>query len=141
MTTVRLSIIVYKGSPLDYSHYRHTALWCRFADQSPSLLVHVVGPVGEFEFESREESQPWETRRYARRIDVGMLTVAATRAQTEALLQRIPINNRNREFNFQTWVEAALRTFADTGALSRQDYDRGLDVIVDAIAEAEDVEG
>ncbi len=140
MTTIHISIIVYKGSPLDYSQYRHTALWLRFADGSPPLLVHVVGPSGGFEFESRESSKPWESQRYANIVDVGTLTVAATSAQTVRALRSVPINNRDREFDRQKWVEDALKRFKNAGHLSTESYDKGVDGMVDAIAEAEDAE-
>lgn len=135
-----MSIIVYKGDPLDYSQFRHTALWLRFADRSPSLVVHVVGPPGELTFESRQSSQPWETQRYAKTVEVGYLRVAATSAQTVAALQRVPMNNRDRDFNCQTWVEHALKMLKDVGYLSEESYDQGVEGMVNAIAEAEDTE-
>ena len=140
MTTIHIRIIVYKGSPLDYSQYRHTALWLRFTDGSPSLLVHIVGPPGGFVFESRQSSQPWETQRYAKMIEVGTLTVVATSAQTVQALQSVPINNRDREFNCQTWIEDALKRFKNAGYLSTESYNKGVNHMVDVIAEAVDVE-
>lgn len=140
MTAVHISIVVYTGHPLDYSQYRHTALWLRFADRSPSLLVHVVGPPGEFIFESKESSKPWETQRYAKTVEVGLLRVAATSAQAVAALQRVPVDHRDREFNCQTWVEHALKMLQNAGHLSRESYNPGLEGMVDAIAEAEDTE-
>ena len=91
-------------------------------------------------FESRESSQPWETQRYAKMIEVGYLTVVATSAQTVQALQSVPINNRDREFNCQTWIEDALKRFKNAGHLSTESYNKGVDGMVDAIAEAEDVE-
>ncbi|KXT00466.1 hypothetical protein AC578_1941 [Pseudocercospora eumusae] len=137
MTTVHINIIVYKGSPLDYTQYRHTALWLRFADGSPSLLAHIIGPLGGFIFEWKQSSKPWETQRYAKTVDVGCLTVAATPTQTVQALQSTPIKNRDREFNCQTWVENALKRLKDAGFLSEEAYSKGVDGMVEAIAEAE----
>lgn len=86
MTTVYISIFVLKGDLLDYPQYRHTALWLEFGNDSPSLLVHVVGPHGEFKFESRESSQPYEVEGYAKKIDVGFLNVKMTSAQIVSAL-------------------------------------------------------
>lgn len=140
MTTIHISIIIYKGSPLDYPQYRHTALWLQFADRSPSLIIHVVGPSGGFEFECKQNSRPWEDQSLAKTVDVGHLTVATTPSQIAQTLQRIPVDNGDREFNCQTWIETALKRFRDSGDLSYEAYDKGLDSMVDAIAEAEDVE-
>lgn len=52
----------------------------------------------------------------------------------------IPINNRDIEFNCQTWVERALKVLRDSGALTAAEYDQGVNGMVDAIAEAEDEE-
>ncbi|CZT14240.1 uncharacterized protein RCC_00215 [Ramularia collo-cygni] len=140
MTAVHLSIIVYKGSPLDYPQYRHTALWLRFGDGSPPHLVHVVGPPGGFVFESGESDKPWETQGFAKMVEVGRLLVSATPVQTVQALRRVPIVNSDREFNCQTWVEAALKTFKVAGHLSADSYERGVDGMVDAIDEAEYVD-
>jgi hypothetical protein len=140
MTTVHVSIIVHKGSPLDYPHYRHTALWLQFTDHSPSQLVHVVGPPGGYEFECKQDLEPWETQGYAKTIDVGDLMVAATPAQMTQALQRTPVENRDREFNCQTWVEHALKRLWNAGFLSEDSYSKGVDGMVDAIAEAVDIE-
>jgi hypothetical protein len=104
MTTVHISIIVSKGTPLDHTHSRPTALWPQFADNSPPLLVQIVGPPGESAFENKENSQPWETQQYAKTIDVGDLTAQTTPDQTVRALRRIPIRNDDREFNCQQWV-------------------------------------
>lgn len=140
MTTVHISIIVHRGAPLDYPHYRHTALWSHFGDQYQPLIAHVVGPVGDFEFESREEAQPWKNEDFAKIVDVGPLATTITQPRLEALLRAIPIRNHDREFNCQTWVEAALKRLAESGLLAQQAYESGLDGMVEAIAEAEDVE-
>lgn len=140
MAIIHISIIVYKGSPLDYSQYRHTSLWLRFADRTPPLLAHIVGPWGEFVFESRESFEPWESQRYAKIVDVGTLTAAATSAQMVRALQNVPINNRDREFDCQKWVKDALKRFKNAGHLSIESYEKGVDGMVDAIAEAEDEE-
>lgn len=89
MTDVHIDIIVYRGSPLDYPHYRHTGLWLRFADGSPPLLVHIVGPRGEFVFETRQDHTPWDTQRDAKSVKVGDLTVAASHANCFCTSKRL----------------------------------------------------
>lgn len=137
---IHLSIVVYKGSPLDYSHYRHTALWIRYPDSSPAVLVHVVGPRGDFLFESRESESPWETKRFAKVVEVGYLTRSAASTEIMRALRAIPIRNHDREFDCQVWVESALKAFKDSGYLTEALYTSGVDGMIDAIAEAEDIE-
>lgn len=91
-------------------------------------------------FESMPSSEPWDTQRYAKTVDVGYLSVLANPAQTVQALQSVPIDNYDREFNCQTWVEAALRRLKDVGHLSPVTYERGIDGMIDAIAEAEHTE-
>lgn len=140
MTTVHVSIIVHKGSPLDYPRYRHTALWLQFADNSSPVIVNVVGPQGGFEFESRESQAPWNVEGYAKTVDVGQLTTSATSEQIRSVLRTVPIENHDREFQCQVWVEYALRMLRDDGYLRAELYDKGVNDMVDTIAEAEDVE-
>jgi len=140
MTNVHINIIFSKGSPLDYPQYRHTALWIQYANGSALILAHIVGPNGDYVFETRESAVPWETQGFARKIDVGLLAATATPAQIVQALRRVPINNRDREFNCQTWVEDVLRTWKNADILSVELYEKDVDGMVDVIAEAEDVE-
>lgn len=55
-------------------------------------------------------------------------------------MRAVPIDNRDREFNCQVWVEAALKSLTASNMLSSEMYERGLDEMVDAIAEAKDEE-
>lgn len=138
LPSVHISIVVRKGSPLDYQQYRHTAFWIRFSDGSPAMMIHITGTVGLFEFVAEEASDPTAITGFARKIDVGHLRVSATSAQVTRALEEVPINNRDREFNCQTWIEGALKMLADRGYLGKRDYEHGLNGMVDAIAEAED---
>lgn len=140
MTDVHISIIVYKGSPLDYPHYRHTAIWLQFADGSTPLLAHAIGSRQDFTFECKEIDDPRETRRYAKTVQVGMLTIAATPAQMLSAMRSVPVDNEDLEFDCQKWVEGALRRLKTVGLLADEAYERGVDGMVDAVAEAEDVE-
>lgn len=139
-TTVNISIAIYEGNPLDYQEYRHTALFASFANGNPSALVHVVGPPGEYEFEITDDYDPSRSRSLAKAVDVGSLSVQASRAQVIRVLEAVPVDNDDHEFNCQTWVEAALRKLAELSMLKRELYTQGVDGMVDAIAEARDEE-
>ena len=139
-TIVHISIAVFKGDPVDYQKYRHTALWIRFRDGSPAILAHIVGPPGEFEFQVREHYDPSQSASLAKIVDVGYLQVRTTSTQLRSALRAIPINNSDPEFNCQTWIETVLKRLKDRNLLSNESYENGVDGMVDAIAEAEDEE-
>lgn len=68
------------------------------------------------------------------------MTVQATSAQTIRALRGVRIDNEDREFNCQTWVQKALHMFKNVRYLPAVSYDAALDGMVDAISEAKDVE-
>lgn len=139
-TTVHVSIQIYRGDPLDYPRFRHTSLFLKFANQDPPTLIHVVGPIGEIEFTTQEGYDPSQAQSLARSVDVGCLSVQASRVQLIQLLRAVPVQNHDREFICQTWAEAAIRVLRDRGVLAGDLYTRGLDDMVNAIAEVEDEE-
>ena len=139
-TTVHVSIQIYRGDPLDYPRFRHTSLFLKFANQDPSTLVHVVGPIGEFEFTTQEGYDPSQDQSLARSVDVGDLSVQTSYVQIIQILRAVSVMNHDLEFNCQTWVEAAIRKLRYTSMLANDSYMHGLDGMVNAIAEAEDEE-
>ncbi|KAI6908458.1 hypothetical protein KC318_g4373 [Hortaea werneckii] len=138
--TAHISVVVYRGSPLDYPQYRHTSLWIRFADGNSPFLAHIVGPLQAFEFETKEMHDPTTTRSFAKLISVGWLRVSWTPSQITTFLQNVRIDRFDREFNCQTWIERALKSLKDLRVLTPAEYDLGINGMVDAIAEAEDEE-
>ena len=125
-TRIHLSILVHKGDPLDYQMYRHTAL-CFHSNKndSPSVIAEVVGPIGEFQFETKELACLHESPGLAKEVDVGGLTKSTTAEFIVEILKTVPIENLDPEFNCQVWVEKALRTLRDLEYLSGEDYEKG----------------
>jgi hypothetical protein len=138
--TVHISIAVFKGDPVDSQRYRHTSLFVTFANHDPSTVFHVVGPPGEFEYDIQIGYDPSGDQSLAKLVDVGPLSVESTRNQIIQILRRVPIENEDREFNCQTWVEGALKKLRELGMLTGALYAQGLDEMVDVIAEATDEE-
>lgn len=138
MTTAHISIVVYEGDPIDSQGFRHTALFVQFTDRSPTMLAHVAGPSGGFEFQVRINHDPSQTQTFAKFVDVGFLGVPTNSVQLTTALRAVEIKNNDREFNCQTWVEQVLKKLKDRKDLSQEEYDKGVDGMVDAIAEAKD---
>ena len=137
---VQISIAVYGGEPIDYPKYRHTSLFFEFANWEPSLLAEVVGPPEEYEFQTRDGCDPSQTQGIAKIVKVGASLVEVRRAQMTEILRTIPVKNWDLEFNCQTWVETSLKRLTELRMLSEDAYTKGVDGMVDAIAEAADEE-
>lgn len=139
-TIVQISIVIYKGRPLDYQKYRHTSLYFEFENLEPSAIIHVVGPKKQYIFECRDGYDPTQSSSLAKIVALGPLSVQANRDRLVQILQTVPIRNRDWEFDCQQWVEAALSRLRELGMLTSEAYTRGLDGMVDAISEAQDEE-
>lgn len=134
----RISVLVHRGQPLDYQMYRHTAIFIQFQDDSPPLLVQISEPNGEYEFDCVPHYKPESNADLVKTIDVGFLRVAIEPATLARTMATVRIDNHDREFNCQTWVEMALKRLRDLELLTPEAYSDGVDGMVDAIAEAED---
>lgn len=135
-----ISVLVFRGEPLDYQRYRHTSLHISFTDDQDPFVAHAVGPPGEYEFQIRETYDLPESQGIVRTVQVGNPLLSIGRAQLIDLLRAVPVRNWDAEFNCQIWVEAVLRRLRDMRLLSSEAYTEGVDGMVDAIAEAEDEE-
>lgn len=137
---VRISVAVFEGEPMDYQKYRHTSLFFEFANREPSFLAHVVGPPEEYEFQTRDGYDPSQSQSIAKVVEVGTSLVEVRRAQMVEILRTIPVKIWDLEFNCQMWVETALKRLSELRMLSEDAYAKGVDGMVDAIAEAADEE-
>jgi hypothetical protein len=139
-TPASIAILVFKGDPLDYQRYRHTSLHITFPDHQNPFVAHAVGPPGEYEFQIREPYDSIESQGIVRTVVVGNSLVSVERERMIEILRAVPVRNWDVEFNCQIWVEAAMRRLRDLRFLSGEAYTKGVDGMVDAIAEAEDEE-
>jgi len=135
-----ISILVFKGEPLDYQRYRHTSLHISFTDDQDPFVAHAVGPPGEYEFQIREPYDSTELQGIVRTVTVENSLASVDRGQMVEVLRAVPARNYDSEFNCQIWVEAALRRLRDMRLLGSEAYTEGVDGMIDAIAEAEDEE-
>jgi len=140
-THIYVSIAVFKGDPVDYQKYRHTALLFRFNDDSPPLVIHVVGPPMGYQLQVRDNYDPTRSRTFAKEVQAGWLTVPMTKAQLVSLISQNSPDNSNQEFNCQTWVGAVLQRLCDMRYMSQEDGTKGVNGMVDATMEAEDEPG
>ncbi|KAJ5749202.1 uncharacterized protein N7511_010898 [Penicillium nucicola] len=135
----QLSILVYKGTPIDFPRYRHTALHALYTKNDYEWL-HVVAAHPFFKFQKdrhnpiSEEPIAW--------IPVCTVPEAVTRAMIHAACSRTTVRNEptDRDWNGQNWVGEALAELVDVGALSFEQRSLAIGVMTDVILEAEDEE-
>jgi hypothetical protein len=57
---IKLSILVFVASPLDYARYRHTALYIEYDAPNPGVKSSLAEVVGSTGFYSYSERVNWE---------------------------------------------------------------------------------
>jgi hypothetical protein len=129
-----LSIIVYRGDPVDAQSTRHVAWYIQYADGS-NVLSHVTGGYGFFAHDERWNTNPSESRHYERTIPVSTIASRESRDLTvRNILFNVPVNNEERAWNCQTWIGdgfAALRNILPD-AVATAAADQMTDVLLEA---------
>ncbi|KAH8162071.1 hypothetical protein CIB48_g6175 [Xylaria polymorpha] len=137
-TKYKIYIAVHKGDPMDFSKFRHTGIWCVPEDDSPHYYFHVKGFTGEFVFERRKNFDPTASRTFAKKVRVGKTKRSVASSELAAQMESVYVGNDDPEFNCQQWVDFALRTLYHNDYLSEEQYNSGLDGMIEATMEAED---
>ena len=138
-STYTLHIVVFRSEPLDYQKFRHTALWLVPEEEDgPQLFCHVTGLTMEFEFEVRRDYDPQSSAKFEKAILVGTTTQALTESEILGELEDTAIMNDDPEFNCQVWVEQALKKLSGAGYITEQEYEDGVNGMIEATLEAAD---
>ncbi|RAK84054.1 hypothetical protein BO79DRAFT_181704 [Aspergillus costaricaensis CBS 115574] len=137
--SVKLSIAVFVGDPLDYTKKRHTAIHVAFADGDQSLL-HIVGAHGFFEFEDSVGKDPQASAKLATLIEVPTTSKSLSKQDIKRACEQTRIENSpgNHDWNCQNWVGDALGSLVQTGLLTVQARDHAIDQMAEACVEATD---
>ncbi|KAK8236499.1 hypothetical protein HDK77DRAFT_292330 [Phyllosticta capitalensis] len=137
-TSVHVRVAISKGDPIDQVQWRHTALWFSFGDQSPPVVIHAVGSPHAFTLEVKQNCRPESEVKFAKAIQVGHLRGPMSKAELVFFVSQTPINNLDREFNCQVWVEQALARLKAANHLTKEQYEFGFDGMMTAVMEATD---
>ncbi|KAF5529465.1 hypothetical protein FMEXI_14139 [Fusarium mexicanum] len=137
-TKYKIYIAVHRGDPVDFSKYRHTGLWCVPDDNTSHYFYHVKGLIGEFTFEQRKNFDPTTSRTFAKKVKVGRTQHSLTSFELASLMGAVDVANHDPEFNCQQWVDFALVALYQKGYLTAEQYNTGLNGMIDATMEAED---
>ena len=131
-----LSIIVYKGSPIDASKYRHTALFLEFPDTT-NLLIHVTGASGFFQAEVKSGENPTKSKKFVKKISVGKIQ-GQTKVAIESAIKVTPINNSDRSWNCHHWIGDALKKLSDRRWITSDSRSKAIDDMAEEVTNAPD---
>jgi len=135
-----ISVMVYKGEPLDYQQYRHVAIWIRFGDGSESALVNIVGPNKDYKTEVSYGNNPADGRSFLKEVQVGWTTTPMPAASLVTFIWQTPIDNSTTDFDCQKWVALALQRLAQSRYLGEAECRNGVNAMVDATLEGAEEE-
>ncbi|OJJ08927.1 hypothetical protein ASPVEDRAFT_180655 [Aspergillus versicolor CBS 583.65] len=134
----KLFILIYKGDPLDYSEYRHTALYFHFP--SSRSIMHIVGCPGLFRYVNNIDTDPSVMGSLAKVIPVTEIPTDIGEESISQTVARTPIRNGrlDLDWNCQNWVGDALARLVERGWISADQRGVAIDKMADACLEAGD---
>ncbi|KAL4939326.1 hypothetical protein BDV06DRAFT_225129 [Aspergillus oleicola] len=135
----KLFILIYKGDPLDYAEYRHTALYFHFSSGSRSIL-HVVGCPGLFRFAHNIDTDPSSVGILAKVVPVTEIPTDIGEDSIVETVTRTPIRNGrlDLDWNCQNWVGDSLRRLVERGWITTEVREKAIDRMADVCLEAGD---
>ncbi|KAL4919708.1 Pyruvate/Phosphoenolpyruvate kinase-like domain-containing protein [Aspergillus aurantiobrunneus] len=135
----KLFILIYKGDPLDYSEYRHTALYFHFASSTRSIM-HVVGCPGLFRFVNNIDTDPSSIGLLAKVVPVTEIPTSIGEDSICETVSRTPIRNGrlDLDWNCQNWVGDALARLVERGWITPENRGHAIDRMADICLEAAD---
>ncbi|KAJ5130467.1 uncharacterized protein N7515_006506 [Penicillium bovifimosum] len=134
--TTQISILVYKGVPVDFTKYRHTALHAQYPTGESDWL-HVVGAHPFFKFQ--KDSQNPSSEPPIASIPVSTAPESVSKFVIHMACASTPVRNRNRDrdWNCQNWVGEALAELVKVGCLTEEERRLAIGEMVEIILEAE----
>ncbi|CAG7923725.1 unnamed protein product [Penicillium olsonii] len=135
LNMAQLSILVYKGVPVDFSQYRHTALHTSWHETED--WFHVVGAHPFFQFQ-KDPQNPISESPIAR-IPVCAIPESVSKATFYLACMGTPVRNGSgdRDWNCQNWVGEALTELVKIGCVTEQDRVMAIGKMVEVILDAE----
>ncbi|OQE17624.1 hypothetical protein PENSTE_c020G09916 [Penicillium steckii] len=137
--SIKVSILVFKGDPLDYTKYRHTALFFEFPNGS-TCTMHVEGAAGFFEFKTIDNYNPERSRSLTNKLIVAVLQDHISEEAIRGVVSRTPVKNtrQDMDWNCQNWVGDALARMVNSGHLNAAQKASAIDRMTDACLDAVD---
>ncbi|OQD68447.1 hypothetical protein PENDEC_c035G03162 [Penicillium decumbens] len=136
---IKASILVFIGDPVDYTKYRHAALFFEFPNGS-TCVMHVEGSPGEFVFRAYDNYNPERSRKLARKIPVAELQDSISEVSIRGVISRTLVKNArdDADWNCQNWVGDALVRMVTNGHLNASQRDSAIGAMTDVLLDAKD---
>lgn len=134
---IGVSVVVFSNPGLDFQKYRHVALYFDL-ENGKSVTIHIIGSPREFEPEIREEYIPELSVTHAGTRKVCNLANKMSKPELISFVLQTPIDNNSLEFSCQHWLGDTLERFHNAGHMSREDWIKGVDAMIDLTREAAD---
>lgn len=103
-------------------------------------MMHVEGPKQGFFFTGDWEYDYIYSKRLVGKVEVGVLPTKLSQKKVDSMLRsekNVPINNKDVEFNCQTWADFAVLYFSKKGWITFQKYEEIGKEVADYISQAE----
>ena len=123
---------------MDFQKYRHTGIWFVPVGSGTHYYFHVRGSTGAYEYDMAEDFDPTKTKKFAKKIKVGITRHSLTSDDIIRRMENIPVRNMDNEFNCHGWVDLAVKDLYKAHYLTRDQYEDGIDAMMDVTLEAED---
>ncbi|KAL2706063.1 hypothetical protein AAEP93_001313 [Penicillium crustosum] len=132
----QISVLVYKGVPVDFSKYRHTALRALYSDGQYDWL-HVVGSHPFFKFQKDSENPMSEEPIAWITVCTAPNSVTKAKIISACACTSVRNSNSDRDWNCQNWVGDALTELVKIGCLTNEERAAAISKMVETILEAE----
>lgn len=134
-----ISVVVFRGDPVDWAMYRHTALHVQYAD-GEDMILHVTGAHPFFEYTPMKNHPKDLNMTIVASILVSNLPDWITKSMIQNACAATPVRNdpRHTDWNCQNWVGEALTRLVAIGCVTETERSGAVSQMVDACLEAED---
>ena len=134
-----ISIAVFRGDPIDWAMYRHTAIHVLDEDGENNLL-HVTGAHPFFEYTPENTDPAKIGRKLEALIPVSVPRDMITKSMIWDACARTRIWNdpHHQDWNCHNWVGEALTSLVAIGSVTEEQRSKAITQMVDVCLEAED---
>ncbi|KAJ5728532.1 hypothetical protein N7493_004862 [Penicillium malachiteum] len=134
-----ITVAVFRGDPIDWAMYRHTAIHVRYADGEDHLL-HVTGAHPFFEYTPQPDDPTNIGLKVEALIPVSNPGDFFTKEMIENSCAQTPVRNdpHNKDWNCQNWVGEALTGLVAIGCVTKEQRSTALGIMLDVCLEAEE---